>query len=190
MMGWQEISYFFIALKQDGFIPVNWIVWKYYQGVGSKNRYTQRHEDILFFVKSKNYTFNVSDIRVEAKCNLPKKLKSGKTWCPPEKGKKNCEDVWLDITRINAVSKERVEHPTQKPLKLSTRIIKASSNPYDIILDPFIGSGTTAVASKKLGRQWIGIEISQKYCDIAVRRLKKVRFGEDLRSSDITKWLK
>jgi len=69
-------------------------------------------------------------------------------------------------------------------------MIKQSTNANDIILDPFIGSGTTAVASKKLGRQWIGIEISQKYCDIAVRRLKKVRFGEDLRSSDITKWLK
>jgi len=76
---------------------------------------------------------------------------------------------------------EKRYHPTQKPVGLIEKLIK--KHPCDIIIDPFVGSGTTLVAAKKLGRQWIGIEISEKYCDIAVRRLKKYKFGCSLKVS-------
>ena len=77
------------------------------------------------------------------------------------------------------------DHPCPKPEKWAMWLIKRATVERMIVIDPFLGSGTTAVASKKLGRQWIGIEISQKYCDIAVKRLKKVKFGCSLKNEKL-----
>jgi len=87
-----------------------------------------------------------------------------------------------DIFYYTSHELKNIDHPTAKPLSVIKKLLITHSNTNDIVFDPFLGSGTTAVASKKLGRQWIGIEISQKYCDIAVRRLKKVQFGCSLKN--------
>ena len=83
------------------------------------------------------------------------------------------EDIWIDIPPINAMSKNRTGYPTQKPLALYERIIKASSNPGDIVLDPFAGCATTLIAAERLGRQWIGIDIWDKACDLVQDRLSR-----------------
>jgi site-specific DNA-methyltransferase (adenine-specific) len=82
-------------------------------------------------------------------------------------------NLWDDITSLNSGSSERVGYPTQKPILLLDRIIRASSNPGDIVLDAFCGSGTTLVAAQKLDRRWIGIDDSQEACQIASGRLQR-----------------
>ena len=83
-------------------------------------------------------------------------------------------DVWTDIDRINQTARERLGYPTQKPLALMERIISASSNPNDVVLDAFCGCGTTLVAAQNLGRQWIGIDISPTACRVMAKRLRDV----------------
>ena len=82
--------------------------------------------------------------------------------------------VWTDIDRLNQTAKERLGYPTQKPLALLERIIKASSKPNDIVLDAFCGCGTAVVAAENLGRQWIGIDISPTACRVMAKRLRDV----------------
>jgi len=173
IMGWTEISYFYIALEQIGLIPQNWITWNYTNGIGSRNKYSQRHEDILFFTKGKDFIFNTEKIRVKAVKNIGFRLKSGKKWNPPEAGKKNCEDIWTDINMLNSQDKRRVGHPTQKPVELIERMILASSEAGDLVLDPFIGSGTTAVCCRNLNREFIGIELNKDYIRMCEDRLKQ-----------------
>ncbi len=108
-----------------------------------------------------NFIFNLKDIGIKWKYEKDKRNK---------RGYKNTGDVW-NITQISGTFKEREEHPTQKPLELMKRIIKVSSNKSDICVDMFMGSGTTAVACKQLGRKFIGFEINPEYVKIANKRL-------------------
>ena len=125
----------------------NEIIWHYASGPGPRKYFSKKHDTILFYTMSKNdYCFNVDDI--------PK-----------------VDDVW-DISAINPTSKERLGYPTQKPLALLERIIKVSSNQDDMVLDPFCGCATTCVAAEKLGRKWIGIDISPKAVELLKERLK------------------
>jgi len=89
-------------------------------------------------------------------------------------------DIWTDIEVIHSQSKERLGYPTQKPERLLDRIIKASSNPMDIILDPMCGGGTTIAVAHKLGRRWIGIDVSPVACKLMVERMRglKIRITE------------
>ena len=89
------------------------------------------------------------------------------------------QDVWDDISPINSQAKERLGYPTQKPQALLERIISASSNPGDVVLDPFCGCGTTIHAAQKFGRQWIGIDITYLAINLIKRRLKDA-FGEEI----------
>lgn len=116
--------------------------------------------DIYF---DNNFIFNLESIGVKWKYEKDKRNKKG--W-------KNPSDVW-DIPQLSGTFKERVNHPTQKPLKLIKRIIKVSSNEGDVILDLFMGSGTTAVACKQLSRKFIGFEFDKDYCKIANKRLQQ-----------------
>jgi len=91
----------------------------------------------------------------------------------------DCEYIWTSFNKIARIHRQRPmnmdggkQHPTQKPLKLITRLLMDLSKEYNLILDPFLGSGTTAIACEKLNRRWIGIEISEKYCEIAKQRIK------------------
>lgn len=145
----------------------NWIIYDRIKGRGGKTNVVSTREDILWIVKDKNsYAFNKipSDI----------KKKTGGL------GLKNgCEyralsNVWTDISPIVPWSKERVNHPTQKPLQLMERCVKLWTNEGDIIFDPFMGSGSTGVACKNLNRYFMGIELEKKYFDIAKERIDNV----------------
>ena len=163
----------------------NWIIWFKKDGFSAcKNKYVNNQETILYFTKGKTATFNYDDIRepyssADRIKAAQKKgiIKNGKRWFPNSKGKL-CSDVWeyTSVRLLNKVNGKTVkqEHPTPKPELMIERIIKASSNKNDVILDLFSGTGTTAVVAKKLGRNYIGCEINKEYCKFINRRLKNV----------------
>jgi site-specific DNA-methyltransferase (adenine-specific) len=149
------------------------IVWSYdSSGVQAKNYYGSLYEPILFCVKDqKNYTFNANDILVEAKTGAKRKLIDYRK-NPPQiyNSQKVPGNVW-EFSRVRYRMDEYENHPTQKPVALLERIIKASSNEGDVVLDPFSGSFTTSFVAKKLGRKSIGIELQEEYIKIGLRRL-------------------
>ncbi len=150
------------------------IVWYYdSSGVQAKQYYGSLYEPILFCVKDKSqYTFNADDILVDAKTGAQRKLIDYRKAVPTMyNAKKVPGNVW-EIPRVRYRMKEYEDHPTQKPTALLERIIAASSNPNDLILDPFSGTFTTSFAAKQLGRRSIGIEIEEKYVKIGLRRLQ------------------
>ena len=147
------------------FILRNWIIWDRVKGRGAKYNFVSTREDILWLTKSNDYIFN------KQSSNIEKKTK-GMGLKNKDKYRK-LSNIWTDISPIVPWSKERVSHPTQKPLKLIERIVKISSDENNIVFDPFLGSGTTALACQNLKRNFIGIDISSKYCEIARKRLKQ-----------------
>jgi adenine-specific DNA-methyltransferase len=149
------------------------IVWHYdSSGVQAKKYYGSLYEPILFCVKDpKNYTFNATDIEVEAKTGATRKLIDYRKEIPaPYKVTKVPGNTWY-IPRVRYRMPEYEEHPSQKPEALLERIIKASSNKGDTVLDPFSGTFTTCAVAQRLGRKSIGMEIQQEYFKIALRRL-------------------
>jgi site-specific DNA-methyltransferase (adenine-specific) len=130
------------------------------------------YEPILYCVKNKNdYTFNANDILVEAKTGSKRKLIDYRKDPPqPYKTEKVPGNVW-GFARVRYRMEEYENHPTQKPVALLERIIKASSNPGDLVLDPFSGSFTTSFVAKELHRKSIGIDIQEDYIKIGLRRL-------------------
>jgi adenine-specific DNA-methyltransferase len=147
------------------------IIWKYGAGVSTKRRLSPRNEKWLFYIKNFNdYTFNLDDIR-DPNVKYPNQKKNGKFRCNPLG--KNPSDVWefpKVTTGTKRSSKERTGHPAQFPLGVVERIVKASSNPSEIVLDPFSGSASAGIAAYGLGRLFIGFEIREDYCQIAVDR--------------------
>jgi len=177
-------------LLDKGLIFQNWITWDKRDGLSvSKKKYSNAQETILFFTKSNKYTFNVDDIRtpyesIERIRHATKKgiLKNGKRWFPNPKGKL-CTDVWhfsseRHKNKINGKT-PKLPHVTPKPLDMIERIIKASSNPGDIVLDCFMGIGTTAIAAKKNGRNFIGCDINKEYVNIAKKRLNEISLQDE-----------
>lgn len=152
--------------KDSGLYLRNMITWTFNNMQNCTNRLSGRYENILWGVKDlKNYVFNLDDIRVPYITKNDKRLKGGNG--------RNPTDVWY-FDRVNNMTKKKLnlEHPTVYPLPMIERIIKMSSNPGDTILDPFVGSGTTLVAAKKLGRNAIGLELDEKYASEIEQRLK------------------
>ncbi len=150
------------------------IVWHYdSSGVQAKKYYGSLYEPILFCVKdAKNYTFNVSDIEVEARTGSVRKLIDYRKEIPtPYKTTKVPGNTWY-IPRVRYRMPEYEEHPSQKPEALMERIIRASSNVGDVVLDPFGGTFTTCAVAKRLGRHSIGIESQDEYVRIGLRRLQ------------------
>ncbi|MCP4352192.1 MAG: adenine-specific DNA-methyltransferase [Desulfobacterales bacterium] len=149
------------------------IVWSYdSSGVQAKNYYGSLWEPILFCVKdSKNYTFNSEDILVEAKTGAKRKLIDYRGNTPkPYNTKKVPGNVW-EFPRVRYRMNEYENHPSQKPEALLERIIKASSDPGDLVLDPFAGTFTTCAVAQRLHRKSIGIEFQEDYFKIGLRRL-------------------
>ncbi len=149
------------------------IVWNYSAGVACKNYLSPRNEKILWYVKDKNnYTFNLDSIR-DPNVLYPNSKKNGRLRVNTIG--KNPSDVW-EIAKVttgaNRSSKERTPHPCQFPLDLIDRLVLGFSNENDIILDPFVGSGTTFVSSMKHKRYSIGFEIKEEYCEIAKKRIQ------------------
>lgn len=143
----------------------NLIIWNFDWGGSTNKRFAPRYEFIFWFTKDKdNYKFNLSDISIPAVNYRPDRYKSQL---------KNPSDVWK-IPMVSGNFLERTGHPAQYPEKLVERIILAGTNKNDVVLDPFMGSGTTAVVAKKLGRKYIGYEIVPEYIQMADFRLTNV----------------
>ncbi|MDX9883589.1 MAG: adenine-specific DNA-methyltransferase [Prolixibacteraceae bacterium] len=176
MTSTQFIPYFDIFLR-DRIEILSRIVWAYdSSGVQAKRFYGSMYEPILFCVKDKNnYTFNSEEILVEAKTGAKRKLIDYRKNPPqPYKNEKVPGNVW-EFPRVRYRMPEYEDHPTQKPIALLERIIKASSNPGDIVLDPFSGTFTTSYVAKKLNRKSIGIEINEEFTKIGLRRVQGIQ---------------
>lgn len=149
------------------------IIWHYdSSGVQAKKYYGSLYEPILFGVKDpKNYTFNADDIEVEARTGAVRNLIDYRKEVPtPYKSTKVPGNTWY-MPRVRYRMSEYEEHPTQKPESLLERIIRASSNVGDVVLDPFSGTFTTCAVAQRLNRKSIGIELQEDYIKIGLRRL-------------------
>lgn len=154
------------------FYIVQEIVWNYGAGVASRRSFSPRNEKFLWCTKDKNnYAFNIDTVR-DKSVKYPNQRKNGKLRCNPNG--KNPTDVW-QIPKVTSgkdrASKERTPHPAQFPIAVVERIIKASSNEGELVLDPFMGSGSTAEASLRTARQVLGFDLQPEYVAIAARRI-------------------
>ena len=172
-MGMRFISYLYVILEKEMELFFNsWITWHYTQGIGKTRGYSPRHDDILFFTKNKeNFTFNLDAIRIPQKYYRARNNMKGA----------NPGNVW-EIPHIHYCSPARRAHPTQKPEALFLRMIMASSNEGDMVLDPFMGSGTSLSVCRHTGRRGIGIDIKSEYVSMTMERLEEP--FEDFDSSD------
>ena len=143
----------------------NLIIWNFDWGGSTNKRFAPRYEFVFWFVKDKdNYTFNLDDVKIPALNYRPDRYKSQL---------KNPTDVWR-ISMVSGNFEERTSHPAQYPEELIERIVLTGTNPGELVLDPFMGSGTTAAVAKKLNRKYVGYEIMEEYCNVAEERLAKI----------------
>ena len=159
------------------FIVRNRITWEREKGRGTKSNWKNCSEDIWFFSLKNESKFNIEQVKIKRKVLAPYKNTLGvpKDWDESANGNFRItypSNLWTDITVPFWSMSENTDHPTQKPEKLLAKIILASSNKGDFVFDPFLGSGTTAVTAKKLGRNYSGIEIDSEYCCLAEKRLE------------------
>lgn len=184
---WLNLGYFPVSGKgmnvpipyllwdKSRFFLMQEVIWNYGAGVAARRYLSPRNEKLLWYVKDpESYTFNLDDIR-DPNVKYPNQKKNGKLRCNPNG--KNPSDVWL-IPKVtsgaNRSSPERTPHPAQFPVALIERIAKASSNVGDLILDPFIGSGTTAEVALRSGRACIGFELRADYIKLASQRIQRI----------------
>jgi site-specific DNA-methyltransferase (adenine-specific) len=178
-------AYILPHLVQSGLKFQNWITWDKRDGLsGAKQKYSNGQETILFFTKGRDHTFNYDEIRVpyestERMRHASEKgiLKNGKRWFPNSKGKL-CGEVWhisseRHKNKVNGKT-PKMEHITPKPSELIESIVRASSNRGDLVIDCFVGSGTTAVVAKSLKRNYLCSDSDKNYVELAQRRLKNV----------------
>lgn len=171
-------------IAEKYFIPQNRITWEREKGRGAKSNWKNCSEDIWFFTVTDNYYFNVDSVMLKRQVIAPYTDSNGtpKDWIETENGRfrlTHPSNIWTDLTVPYWSMPENTDHPTQKPEKLLAKIILASSREGDLVFDPFNGSGTTTVTAKKLGRHYLGVEIDETYCCLALKRL-------DLASSNRT----
>jgi len=188
MTSTQFMPYFDIFIRRKITI-LSRLVWYYdSSGVQAKRYYGSMYEPILFCVKNpENYTFNADEILIEAKTGAKRKLIDYRK-NPPQvyNSEKIPGNVW-EFARVRYRMDEYENHPTQKPVALLERIIKASSNVGDTVLDPFSGTFTTSFVAKQLNRKSIGIELQEDYVKIGLRRL---RLAEEYNGEKLQKELR
>ncbi len=189
MAATQNMPYFDLFLR-DKLTILSRIIWYYdSSSVQARKYFGSLYEPILHCVKDENhYTFNADDILVQARTGAVRKLIDYRKPVPKVyNSKKVPGNVW-EIPRVRYRMVEYENHPTQKPVALLERIVKASSNEGDLVLDPFCGTFTTSYVAKKLKRKSIGIEINEEYIKIGLRRLQiATEFnGEPLRKEHKT----
>ena len=158
------------------FIPRNRITWEREKGRGAKSNWKKCSEDIWFFTVSDDYYFNVDAVMLKRHVMAPYTDPNGKPkdWSESEDGRfriTHPSNLWTDLTVPYWSMPENTDHPTQKPEKLLAKIILSSSKTGELVFDPFNGSGTTTVVAKKLGRHYLGVELDQKFCCFAQKRL-------------------
>lgn len=153
----------------------NRITWQREKGRGAKANWKNGMEDIWFATKSNTYTFNLDAVKTRRRVIAPYRVDGRpKDWQETASGnfRDTCpSNFWDDITIPFWSMAENTAHPTQKPEKLLAKLILASSHPGELVFDPFLGSGSTSVTAKKLGRRWLGIELEPQYCLWAEQRL-------------------
>lgn len=176
-----------IKLDKLGLTMRNWVVWHYTFGVNCTKKFNRSHAHLLYYVVDpKAFTFNADAVRVpsarqttyaDRRANPVGKLPDD-TWVlrPQETAEhfRSDGDTW-SVSRVCGTFKERTGHPCQMPEALLERVIRVSSNERDLVLDPFAGSGTTLVAAKRLGRKYLGVELSPDYADAVQERLAGVK---------------
>lgn len=168
-MGFRFISYLYDILDRDlQMFFSNWIVWHYTQGMGKTKGFSPRHDDILMFSKSERPKFNLDAVRVPQKYYRDRNNMRGA----------NPGDVWM-FSHVHYCNGNRQNHPTQKPEGLIERMVLASSDAGDLVLDPFAGSGTTLRVCQQMDRKAIGIEINPEYVKMTKERLKEKFSGFD-----------
>ncbi len=172
-----KTSILIAPILEEVFRVQNRITWEREKGRGAKSNWKNNTEDIWFCTRSKEYTFNVESVKLKRKVIAPYRDATGKPkdWQEEEGGNfrlTHPSNIWSDITIPFWSMPENTDHPTQKPEKLIAKLVLASSNPGDFVLDPFLGSGTTSVVCKKLGRRYLGIEQNLEYCCWAEKRIQ------------------
>jgi DNA modification methylase len=168
-MGFRFISYLYDILDRDLEMFFNsWIVWHYTQGMGKTRGFSPRHDDVLMFTKSEEFKFNLDAVRVPQKYFRERNNMRGA----------NPGDVW-EFSHVHYCNENRQNHPTQKPEGLIERMVLASSNAGDSVLDPFSGSGTTLRVCQQLRRNATGIEINPDYVTMTKQRLETIFTGFD-----------
>lgn len=196
-----------LATRELGFTCRNWVIWYYTFGVHCTSKFTRSHTHLLYFVKdSKSFTFNDDAIRVPSARQLvygdkranPKGRIPDDTWMvsPPEwekwilrpqdlpNGFSSDSNTWY-FPRVCGTFKERAGfHGCQMPEQLLGRIIRACSNPGDVVADPFAGSGTTPAVAKKLDRRYLALELSKEYAAQVRKRLVKIKVGDKLNGAE------
>jgi site-specific DNA-methyltransferase (adenine-specific) len=172
---WLTSASIFTVASQH-FTMRNRITWEREKGRGARSNWKNASEDIWFCTCSDSFTFNVDAVKLRRKVLAPYRATDGtpKDWQKTDSGSfrdTHPSNFWSDITIPFWSMPENTEHPTQKSEKLIAKLILASSDSGDVVFDPFLGSGTTAVVAKKLHRSYLGIEQNREYCLLAAKRL-------------------
>lgn len=163
------------SVAQKYFTVRNRITWEREKGRGAKANWKNASEDIWFCTMSEKFVFNLDAVKMKRRVIAPY-TENGrpKDWNKTDDGNYRLthpSNIWTDLTVPFWSMSENTEHPTQKPEKLLAKIILSGSEKGDVIFDPFLGSGTTSVAAKKLGRKYVGIESDKKFACLAEKRL-------------------
>lgn len=162
---------FFPILEGLGLIPRNRIIWVRQHGLHATRKFSGRHETILWFTKSDAHVFNLDPIRVPQKYQNKKHYRGGKKGelsCNPDG--KNPGDIWV-FRNVKHNHEEQTIHPCQFPEDLIARIVLATTSQGDVVLDPYMGTGTVAVVARDHGRHFVGAEMDAKYHEVATRRM-------------------
>lgn len=185
---WRSSTALHLVLDQH-LIVRNRITWEREKGRGAKTNWKNSSEDIWFCTVSDDYTFNLDAVKMKRKVLAPYTDSSGqpKDWDQAADGNYRIthpSNLWTDLSVPFWSMPENTDHPTQKPEKLLAKIILASSNPGDVVFDPFSGSGTTSVVAKKLGRKYVGIELDEAFCCLTEKRLALAENDKSIQGFD------
>jgi len=155
----------------------NRITWEREKGRGATANWKNNSEDLWFATASDDYVFNLDDVKLRRRVLAPytdehRRPKDRENATAGRYRITHPSNIWTDLTVPFWSMSENTDHPTQKPEKLLAKVILASTNPGDVVFDPFLGSGTTSVVAKKLGRHYVGVEIDREYCCAAAKRLE------------------
>ena len=179
-------------VAQKYFKVRNRITWEREKGRGAKTNWKNASEDIWFCTMSNDYIFNVDAVKLKRRVIAPYTENGDpKDWENSARGRfrlTHPSNLWSDLTVPFWSMPENTDHPTQKPEKLLAKTILASSNPGDVVLDPFLGSGTTSVVAKKMERNYVGVEIDETFCCLAEKRLDLAKADNTIQGYDGVFW--
>lgn len=181
---WQTSNLVFPVLDKHLHVR-NRITWEREKGRGAKTNWKNNTEDLWYCTVSEEFFFDVEAVKLKRRVIAPYRSDDGqpKDWETTQNGNYRLthpSNLWSDITIPFWSMPENTDHPTQKPEKLIAKLVLASSRPRDLVFDPFLGSGTTAVVARKLGRRFCGIELNREYCCWALKRLKQAEADDSI----------